>query len=156
MDESARVVVPWDLDRLSEKRLRAVYTALQSFAARLLEWGEEVPSCWYAPGHQVHRFAALLYWFERVNRPRTLVLDPETGKERIDPAASARDAAEWFASPWGLTGMRDVWRQKGCKAGRDVHGDEPTPSLEQVIRQHAVRNARRQRPASPSPAENRQ
>ena len=92
----------------------------------------------------------------RSGSPRTLVLDPETGKERIDPAASARDAAEWFASPWGLAGMRDVWRQKGCKAGRDIHGDEPTPSLEQVIRQHAVRNARRQRPASPSSTENRQ
>ena len=143
MDEAGRVVVPWDLDRLSEKRLRAVYSALRNFAALLLEWGEQVPSCWYAPGHQVPRFAAVMYWYERVTRPRKVVLDPETGKERIDPAANARDAAEWHASPWGLAGMREVWRQLGCKAGREVHGEDPTPSLEQVIHEHALCNARR-------------
>ncbi len=139
-----RAPVAWDLDDLPPARLRMAYLAMDEFAERLRTWGLTVPTCWHVVGHRVHLFAAVMWWRERAYR-RRLVYPTEHGTMRIDPAAMARDAAEWQASPWGLDGMLRVWRELGCKTGEAEHDGTPTPTLAESMEAHVLANARRQR-----------
>jgi hypothetical protein len=149
----ARAAVPWDLDSLTEARLRTAYQEMEGFAWQIRSWGIVVPTCWHVVGHQVHRFCAVMWWYERVTRPQLVVQTLDTPPKRmVTPEADPRNAAEWWASPWGLAGMVEVWRP--CHEGMPQHSvtlwdprtgrartdKVPTATLEESIAAHAAAN----------------
>lgn len=148
-----RPPLAWDLDQLSEGELRRRYAEMADFATRLLEMGVSVPACWYYHRHLVHRFAAVMAWRERAYRTSSESRDPETGETRVTPGAHAREAAEWWASIWGLAGLVTAWGELECVRrgeGRSHTVDKrqvPTPALEEVVEAHlaSLRSWRRRR-----------
>jgi hypothetical protein len=128
---SEQPVAPWDLDHLSADLVEAAYRDLERFVAWLRSTGIDVPGCWYVHRWSVHRLAAVMRWRQELaGRP-------------------AREAAEWWASSWGLQGLRDAWRREGLFQHGDRHYDtgkeEPTPSLDEVIHHAADEAGRRPR-----------
>jgi hypothetical protein len=101
-------IAPWDLDQLSAELLQATYRDLERFVAWLRSVGVEVPACWYVHPWSVHRLAAVMHWHRELG-------------------GRAREAAEWWASSWGL--LRDR--------------PEPTPSLDEAIARHCEEARRR-------------
>jgi hypothetical protein len=155
-DVAPKAAVPWDLDSLTERRLRTAYEEMERFAWQIRSWGIVVPVCWHAVDHQVHRLCSVMWWYERVTRPQPVVQTLDTPPKRIvTPEADPRSAAEWWASPWGLAGMVEVWRP--CHEGMPQHSvtvwdpatgrarteKVPTPTLEESIAAHAARNRAR-------------
>jgi hypothetical protein len=112
-------IAPWDLDRLAPELLEATYRELERFVDWLRSVGIEVPACWYVHPWSVHRLAAVMHW-------------------RRELGTRAREAAEWWASSWGLQGLRDAWRREDLFKHGEHHFEtgrqEPTPSLDEVIR----------------------
>jgi hypothetical protein len=121
-------IAPWDLDRLPAELLEATYRDLDRFVAWLRSLGIEVPACWYVHPWSVHRLAAVMHW-------------------RRELGARAREAAEWWASSWGLQGLRDAWRREDLFRHGDHHFEtgrqEPTPSLDEVIHRRTEEVRRR-------------
>jgi hypothetical protein len=123
---------PWDLDQLPPELLAPAYRDLERFVAWLRSTGIAVPTCWYVHRWSVHRLAVVMHWRSEV-----------TGCGR-----PAREAAEWWASIWGLQGLRDAWTREGLFDHGEKHfesgREEPTPSLETVV-EHHVEEVRRLR-----------
>jgi hypothetical protein len=134
----------WDLDQLAEAELRRRYAEMADFAEGLLEMGVPVPACWYYHRHLVHRFAAVMAWHERAYRTSSESRNPETGETRVTPGAHAREAAEWWASSWGLAGLVTAWGELECVRrgeGRSHTVDKrqvSTPALEDVVEAHVA------------------
>ena len=126
---ASREIDPWDLDLLfPEEYLEREYHRMEEFARWLRSAGIEVPGCWYVHRWSAYRLAALMHWHEQVYGGGQL----------------ARDAAEWWSSSWGLQGLRDAWQQADLFKHGDRHyesgKEEPTPTLDEVIRRHAGEN----------------
>ena len=126
---SEHAIAPWDLDRLSPELLEAAYRELERFVVWLRSVGIEVPDCWHYHPWSVHRLAALYHWREQL------------------AGRSAREAAEWWASSWGLQGLRDAWRREELFRHGTRHFDtgkeEPTPTLDETIHRHVEEVRRR-------------
>jgi len=124
----------WDLDRPPPELLAPTYHQLERFAAWLDAMGVRVPACWYVHRWSAERLAVVMHWRRELSgRP-------------------AREAAEWWASIWGLQGLRDAWVRERLFDHGERHfesgREEPTPSLETVIERH-VEEARRRAATAP-------
>lgn len=135
---ASREIDPWDLDLLpTEEHLEREYHQMEDFVAWLTSAGIEVPRCWYVHRWSAYRLATVMHWHRAVYGGGQL----------------ARETAEWWASSWGLQGLCDAWKEADLHKHGDVHyesgREEPTPSLEEVVRRHAEEN--RARSGGPPP-----
>jgi hypothetical protein len=86
--------------------------------------GIEVPDCWWFHEHLARRLAAVIGWYIEAH-------DTKTG--------TARAAAEWWASTWGLAGLQDEWAKIGGHSVHNgVHVDEagtekPMPPFNEFV-----------------------
>jgi hypothetical protein len=126
--------LPWDLDRLPAEALEGAYRQLDAFVGWLRECGCTVPDCWYAHRHLVHRLAALVWWRAVSYQPSAT--DPATGA--TTPGAGPKDAAEWWASTWGVAGWLRSFGDLPCKGRPAGHRDQPLPSLDDAVAAHVL------------------
>jgi hypothetical protein len=122
----------WELDRLPREALEVTYTQLADFVAWLEDTGLDMPGCWLAHRHLVHRLAAIMWWRAEAHS------ETATPKGTVPPRA--RDAAEWWASSYSITGWLDAASRLPCK-GQVLsawHRERPAPTLDEAVTAHVA------------------